>query len=74
MSENSDIFSDNHQNRCKYYFGMPDTDITKIKSWNFLFLFLQPKKTFDFFKVRLRRRVRLHRKGGFQTDADKVVL
>jgi len=35
MSENSD-FSDNQQTRCKYYFGMPDTDITKIKSWNFV--------------------------------------
>ena len=35
MYENSD-FSDNQQTRCKYYFGMPDTDITKIKSWNFV--------------------------------------
>ena len=35
MSENS-VFSDNQQTRCKYYFGMPDTDITKIKSWNYV--------------------------------------
>ena len=43
MSENSDIFSDNHQSRCKYYFGMPDTDITKIKSWNFCSYFCNQK-------------------------------
>ena len=30
------FFSDNPQTRCKYYFGMPDTDITKIKSWNYV--------------------------------------